>query len=63
MASLELQWGPMSSDEKKAFERQRHAQRALVLRRADERGKVEGLVVPGLEERMDVVRALGERPA
>jgi predicted HD phosphohydrolase len=53
----------MSSDEKKAFERQRHAQRALVLRRADERGKVEGLVVPGLEERMDVVRALGERPA
>jgi predicted HD phosphohydrolase len=48
VASLALQGGPMSTDEQRAFERLPHAQRALDLRRADERGKVDGLEVAGL---------------
>lgn len=51
----------MSSVEQRAFERQPHAQRALMLRRADERGKVNGLAVPGLDEWMDLLRALVAR--
>ncbi len=58
VASLALQGGPMSAEEQQEFERLPHAQRALDLRRADERGKVDGLAVAGLEEWMKLVRAL-----
>ena len=58
VASLALQGGPMSAEEQRDFERLPHAQRALDLRRADERGKVDGLEVAGLGEWMKVVRAL-----
>jgi predicted HD phosphohydrolase len=62
VASLALQGGPMSADEQRAFERLPHAQRALDLRRADERGKVDGLEVAGLGEWMERVRALYSAP-
>jgi predicted HD phosphohydrolase len=58
VASLALQGGAMSAEEQQDFERLPHAQRALDLRRADERGKVDGLEVAGLEEWMEIVRAL-----
>jgi predicted HD phosphohydrolase len=58
VASLALQGGAMSADEQRAFERLPHAPRALELRRADERGKVDGLVVAGLGEWMELLRAL-----
>jgi predicted HD phosphohydrolase len=57
VASLALQGGPMSAEEQRDFERLPHAQRALDLRRADERGKVDGLEVAGLGEWMELVRA------
>jgi predicted HD phosphohydrolase len=55
VASLALQGGPMSSDECAAFDQLVYAADAVVLRRADESGKVEGLVVDGLEVWMEVV--------
>jgi predicted HD phosphohydrolase len=58
VASLVAQGGPMSSDEQAAFERLPLAADALVLRRADEGGKVDGLVVDGLGEWMVTVREL-----
>jgi predicted HD phosphohydrolase len=58
VASLALQGGPMSAEEQLAFEALPHAQDALTLRRADESGKVDGLVVPELGEWMDVMRQL-----
>ncbi len=53
----------MSADEQQEFERLPHAQRALDLRRADERGKVDGLAVAGLNEWMEIVRALDPAPS
>ena len=58
VASLALQGGPMTIDEQASFARLPLAQDALLLRRADESGKVDGLVVPGLEEWMKTVRGL-----
>jgi predicted HD phosphohydrolase len=63
VASLALQGGPMSAEEQQEFERLPHAQRALDLRRADERGKVDGLAVAGLGEWMKVVQALYAAPS
>jgi predicted HD phosphohydrolase len=63
VASLALQGGPMSPAEQKDFERLPHARRALDLRRADERGKVDGLEVAGLGEWMEVIRALNAAPS
>jgi predicted HD phosphohydrolase len=63
VASLALQGGPMSAEEQRDFERLSHAQRAVDLRRADERGKVDGLEVAGLGEWMEVVRALYAAPS
>ncbi len=63
VASLALQGGPMSAEEQQNFERLSHAQRALDLRRADERGKVDGLEVAGLAEWMEIVRALYGAPS
>jgi predicted HD phosphohydrolase len=61
VASLALQGGPMSTEEQLAFEALPHAHDALTLRRADESGKVDGLVVPELGEWMDLVRRLSSR--
>jgi predicted HD phosphohydrolase len=56
VTSLSRQGGPMSSDELSRFERHPLFDDALTLRRADDRGKVDGLVVEGLQAWMEVVR-------
>jgi predicted HD phosphohydrolase len=56
VASLAHQGGPMSPAEQDAFERLPDAQDALTLRRADESGKVDGLVVVGLTDWIPVMR-------
>jgi predicted HD phosphohydrolase len=61
VASLAVQGGPMTADEQAAFELLPYAEEALVLRRADESGKVDGVVVPGLGEWMEIVRDLHAR--
>jgi predicted HD phosphohydrolase len=49
VASLATQGGPMSAGEQSAFRALPLAADAVVLRRADERAKVEGLELPGLD--------------
>jgi predicted HD phosphohydrolase len=61
VASLVRQGGPMSSDERAAFEATRWADDALVLRRADENAKVEGLALDDLDGWMAVVRRVASR--
>jgi predicted HD phosphohydrolase len=56
VTSLSLQGGPMSSDERARFEALPLFGDAVALRRADDRGKVDGLVVDGLAAWMEVVR-------
>ncbi len=56
VASLALQGGPLQPLEQIAFERLPYAQDALLLRRADESGKVDGLAVLGLGDWMPIVR-------
>ncbi len=63
VASLALQGGPMQPVEQSAFERLPYAQDALLLRRADESGKVDGLVVLGLSDWMPIVRRVAQRRA
>lgn len=59
LISLELQGGPMSAAEVRAFERSPHAEAAVALRRWDDAAKVPGLETPPLEEfEADVRRAL-----
>jgi predicted HD phosphohydrolase len=60
VASLFQQGGPMTPDEQEAFKRLPLAEDALLLRRADDSGKVGGLTVPGLTEWMVTVRKLHE---
>jgi len=50
VSSLALQGGPMSADECVVFSALPYAAAAVELRRADESGKVPGLVIPGLGE-------------
>ncbi len=54
--SLSVQGGPMTSDERASFEALPLFVDAVTLRRADDQGKVDGLIVDGLEEWMKVVR-------
>jgi predicted HD phosphohydrolase len=61
VTSLSLQGGPMSSDERARFEALPLFGDAVALRRADDRGKVEGLVVDGLAAWMEVVRRVALR--
>jgi predicted HD phosphohydrolase len=56
VASLALQGGPMSAAEQQRFDQLPFAHDALLLRRADESGKVDGLEVAGLAEWMGLVR-------
>ena len=60
VASLALQGGPMKPGEQDAFERLPCAQDALLLRQADESGKVDGHVVLGLVDWMPIVRAVSQ---
>jgi phosphonate degradation associated HDIG domain protein len=47
--SLALQGGPMSAEERAAFDRLEHRAAALALRLIDDEAKVAGLITPGLE--------------
>ena len=47
--SLAMQGGPMTAEEAAAFARQQFVERAVRLRRWDDRGKVEGTEVPSLD--------------
>jgi predicted HD phosphohydrolase len=58
VASLALQGGPLSAEEQQVFAQSTYAQDALTLRRADESGKVDGLLVAGLGEWMALIRTL-----
>ena len=60
VASLAVQGGPMEQREQDAFERLPFAQDALLLRQADESGKVDGLVVVGLSDWMPIVRHVSQ---
>jgi 2-amino-1-hydroxyethylphosphonate dioxygenase (glycine-forming) len=51
--SLEMQGGPMSEEEVKAWERQEGWEEAIMLRRWDDEAKVVGKEVPGLEAYRD----------
>lgn len=57
-ATLRAQGGLMNPEERAAFERHRDFHALLVLRRADDRAKVPGLGVPGLQRWWDPFRAL-----
>ncbi len=56
VASLALQGGAMSPAEMADFEQDPLFADAVLLRRADESAKVEGLQVPGLGQWMEIVR-------
>jgi predicted HD phosphohydrolase len=60
VTSLSVQGGPMSSDERSAFEGSPLFQQAVALRRADDRGKVDGLVVDDLAVWMAAVRRVAD---
>lgn len=49
LQSLELQGGPLSAEEARAFEEYPFSREAAALRRWDDRAKVPGLVVPALD--------------
>jgi phosphonate degradation associated HDIG domain protein len=59
--SLEKQGGPMSVAEAAAFARQDFIDRAVRLRRWDDRGKVDGIDVPPLESYRGAVERLAAR--
>ena len=56
--SLELQGGPMHAAESASFLRLPHAQEALLLRRADDAAKVQGLDVPDLASYRPLLKSL-----
>jgi gamma-butyrobetaine dioxygenase len=56
--SLELQGGPMSDDERAAFEAEPHFEAAVMLRRYDEAAKVAGREVPPFEHYVPMLRGL-----
>ena len=57
-SSLERQGGPMSVDEMAAFERRAWFGDACRLRRWDDAGKVDGLVVPPFDTHLDRLRGI-----
>jgi predicted HD phosphohydrolase len=61
VASLARQGGPMSAEERVSFENTPWADDALVLRRADESAKVEGLALDDLDGWMAAVRRVASR--
>jgi phosphonate degradation associated HDIG domain protein len=57
--TLELQGGPMTPDEVDAFRREAYSRDAVRVRLWDDRGKIEGLVTPGLAEYLGLIESLG----
>jgi phosphonate degradation associated HDIG domain protein len=57
-ASLALQGGPLRDIEARAFEQQAHVTGAIAVRRWDDRAKVPGRAVEGLEAYLRIVRRL-----
>jgi predicted HD phosphohydrolase len=55
--SLQLQGGPFSEAEARAFEQRPFAREAVRLRRWDDLAKVPGMRVPGLEQYRDRIEA------
>jgi predicted HD phosphohydrolase len=60
VASLREQGGPMSGDEVTAFMAHPLATDSVLLRRADDNGKVDGRAVPGLSDWVPVLRRVSE---
>jgi predicted HD phosphohydrolase len=60
VTSLSMQGGPMSLDERAIFENSPLFEEAVALRRADDRGKVDGLVVDELGVWMAAVRRVAD---
>ncbi len=58
LRSLQLQGGPMTDAETEAFERLPHHVEATLVRRWDDRAKVAGLAVAGLEEHRTLLDGL-----
>jgi phosphonate degradation associated HDIG domain protein len=58
VVTLKLQGGPMSPAEVAAFEREPFHREAVLVRRCDERGKVQGLGTAGLAEYAPLIRRL-----
>ena len=58
--SLALQGGSMSSDEVEAFQRLAHYEAAVLVRRWDDRAKVAGLVVAGLDDYRSLLARLSD---
>jgi [1-hydroxy-2-(trimethylamino)ethyl]phosphonate dioxygenase len=56
--TLRLQRGPMSAAECSAFEREAHYLDAVLLRRCDDRGKLQGLATPGLAAYRTLIESL-----
>ena len=60
--SLALQGGPLSEAEARRFEEQRYFREAVRLRRWDDRAKIPGLDLPGLESYREAVEGTVRRP-
>lgn len=60
VATLRAQGGAMGADEVAAFAADPDVGAKVALRRADDRAKVEGLVVPGLDEWVEVLHAVAD---
>jgi phosphonate degradation associated HDIG domain protein len=59
--TLELQGGPMSTDEVAGFKREAYCREAVRVRLWDDRGKIEGLVTAGLREYLGLIESLALR--
>jgi phosphonate degradation associated HDIG domain protein len=55
LRSLELQGGPFTSEEARAFERHPHFRNAIALRRWDDAAKIPGLQVPDLRGMLSLI--------
>ena len=56
--SLDVQGGPMTEGEVESFERRPGSSDAIAVRRWDDLGKVDGVVVPGFEHYVELLRGL-----
>jgi [1-hydroxy-2-(trimethylamino)ethyl]phosphonate dioxygenase len=59
--TLELQGGPMSASEIRAFEAERYGRDALLVRQCDDRGKIAGLRTPDFRSYCELIDRLSQR--
>jgi len=59
--TLDLQGGPMTTDEVDAFRREAYCRDAVRVRLWDDRGKIEGLVTAGLTQYLGLIESLAVR--